>query len=238
MNENALLWVNPDYYAAYFDTLRNPPPGATRVGSQGWTWVGPARTERQRKHEQASARVDQLLLGKFRGANVSLCPICVLKQQVGTIWCYKCARPMISKEPLPICHDTIKTMVCSKPPNHELLRGNAPNVPITFGNLTWEQRMLMWRRTNFKKKDEWNEYIYHYTEWPISERWKWDIQWRRSCDRMSQLYFQRDFSWEMAQEADCIAWRLHKAEQAAQRNKGKGKGQPDNTAAVPQTFDV
>ena len=53
-----------------------------------------------------------------------------------------------------------------------------------------------------------------------------------------QLYFGRDFSWEMAQEADCIAWNLHKAEQAAQRNKGKGKGQPDSTAAVPQTFDV
>ena len=145
---------------------------------------------------------------------------------------------MISKEPLPIGHDTIKTMVCSKPPNHELLRGNAPNVPITFGNLTWEQRMLTWRRTNFKKKDEWDQYIYQYTEWPTSERWKWDIQWRRSCDRMSQLYFQRDFSWEMAQEADCIAWRLHKAEQAAQRSKGKRKGQPDNTATGPQTFDV
>ena len=27
-------------------------------------------------------------------------------------------------------------------------------------------------------------------------------------------------------------------EQAAQKGKGKGKGQPDDTAAIPQTFEV
>ena len=55
---------------------------------------------------------------------------------------------------------------------------------------------------------------------------------------MSQQYFQRDFSWEKAQEADCIAWRLWKAEQAAQTGKGKGKGQPEVNATIPQTFEA
>ena len=73
-------------------------------------------------------------------------------------------------------------------------------------------------------------------QWPISARWTWDLQWRNSSNRMSQQYFGRDFTWEMAQEADCIAWRLHRAEQAAQR-KGKGTGQPE-TDARSQTFDV
>ena len=47
-----------------------------------------------------------------------------------------------------------------------------------------------------------------------------------------------DFSWEMAQEADCIAWRLWQDEQAAQKGKGKGKGRPGNAATIPQTFEV
>ena len=237
MKNDGLLWINPDFYAAYLDSARNPPPGATRVGTQGWTWVGPPRTERQRAHEQASAHVDKLLLETFRGANVTMCTVCVLKQQIGTIWCYKCARPMISKDPLPLSHETIKDIVCSRPPDHTALRGNAPNAPVTVGNLTWDQRMLDWRRSAFKKKDARGNYLYRYTEWPISARWQWDLQWRSSSDRMSQQYFGRNFTWEMAQEADCIAWRLHQAEKAAQRNKGKGKGQPD-TDARPQTFDV
>ncbi len=42
----------------------------------------------------------------------------------------------------------------------------------------------------------------------------------------------------MAVEADCIAWRLWKQEQAAQKGEGKGKGQPDDNAMIPQTFEV
>ena len=41
----------------------------------------------------------------------------------------------------------------------------------------------------------------------------------------------------MAVEADCIAWRLWRQEQAAQKGHGKGKGQPDDEAP-PQTFEV
>ena len=238
MKENALLWVNPDYFAAYLTRHLDPPPEATRITPEQWTWQGPPQTERQRRNEQANVRVDQLLLNKYRGANIALCPVCVIKQQIGTLWCYSCARPMIAKEPLPISHDMIKALVCSEAPDHALIRGNAPNAPITVGGLTWDQRMLAWRKSNFKKKDEKGNHIYWYTQWPISERWRWDLTWRHSCDRMSQQYFQRDFSWEMAQEADCIAWRLWQDEQAAQKGKGKGKGRPENTAAVPQTFEV
>ena len=54
----------------------------------------------------------------------------------------------------------------------------------------------------------------------------------------SQQYFQCDFSWEMAVEADRIAWRLWKEEQAAQKGKGKGKGQPEVNATILQTFEV
>ena len=171
---NALLLVNPDFYSAYFRTRFAPPPGATRVSPQGWSWEGPAKSERQRKQEQLSARVDQLLLDKFRGANVALCPKCIIKQQVGTIWCYACARPMITKQPLPISHDEIKTLVFLTAPDRSLglASGNAPNAPVTVGNLTWEQRMLQWRRATFKKKDEWGRHLYFYTQWPISERWK------------------------------------------------------------------
>ena len=147
---------------------------------------------------------------------------------------------MISKQPLPLSHDEIKAMVCLKAPNHTAdLSGNATDIPITVGGLTWDQRMLMWRKGNFKKKDGYGNYIYHYTQWPISERWRWDEQWRGSCNRMSQQYFQRDFSWEMAQEADCIAWRLWRAEQAAQAGKGKGKGATRTVnATIPQKLEV
>ena len=48
---------------------------------------------------------------------------------------------------------------------------------------------------------------------------------------------QLSFTWETAVEADCIAWRLWKHEQAAQKGYGKGKGQPV-VDAPPQTFEV
>ena len=41
----------------------------------------------------------------------------------------------------------------------------------------------------------------------------------------------------MAVEVDCLAWRLWKREQAAQKEQGKGKGQPV-ADAEPQTFEV
>ena len=236
---NALLWINPDFYSAYLRTRFDPPPGATRVSPHEWSWEGPAKTERQRQQEKLSARVDQLLLDKFRGANVALCPKCIIKQQVGTIWCYACAGPMITKQPLPISHEEIKTLVFLTAPDRSLglASGNTPNVPVTVGNLTWDQRMLQWRKATFKKKDEWGRHIYFYTQWPISERFKWDDEFKASSNRMSQQYFQCDFTWEMAVEADCIAWRLWKHEQAAQKGYGKGKGQPV-VDAPPQTFEV
>ena len=43
-------------------------------------------------------------------------------------------------------------------------------------------------------------------------------------------YFDCDFTWEMAVEADKIAYRM---EQSARKGKGKGKGQPES-----QRFEV
>ena len=238
-NSNTLLWINPDFHSVYFRSPFEPPPGATRTDSSHWTWQGPAKTERQRKHDELNARVDQRLLDKFRGANVAICPKCIIKQQVGTIWCYSCAGPMITKQPLPISHDEIKTLVFLTAPDRSRVpaSGNASNVPVTVGNLTWEQRMLQWRKATFKKKDDDGRHIYFYTEWPICERFKYDADFRASSSRMSQQYFQCDFSWDMAVEADCIAWRLWKEEQAAQKGKGKGKGQPVVDTTM-QTFEV
>ena len=117
------------------------------------------------------------------------------------------------------------------------LRGNARNSPVRIGNQTWEQRVLDWRKSALKKKDNRGEFLYRQNDWPISARWTWDLQWRNNSNRMTQQYFGRDFTWEMAQEADCIAWRLHRAEQAAQR-KNKSKGQPGSAATGSQSFDI
>ena len=155
---------------------------------------------------------------------------CIIKQQVGTISCYTCAGAMITKQPLPISHQDIMKLVILKAPNRAA-------TPETFGNLTWEQRMLMWRKATYKKKDADRRHIYHYTDWPICERWQWDDDFKGSCNRMSQQYFQCDFTWEMAIEADQSAWRLWKAEQAAQKGQGTRKGQPVHDAQ-PTSYDV
>ena len=97
--------------------------------------------------------------------------------------------------------------------------------------------MLQWRKATFKKTDEKGQHIYFYTEWPICERFKYDADFRASSSRMSQQYFQCDFTWEMAVEADISAWRLWKAEQAAQKGKGTRKGQPV-VDTQPTSFDV
>ena len=144
---------------------------------------------------------------------------------------------MISKDPLPTTHEAIKNIVCLRPPDHMALRGNARNSPVRIGNQTWEQRVLDWRKSALKKKDNRGEFLYRQNDWPISARWTWDLQWRNNSNRMTQQYFGRDFTWEMAQEADCTAWRLHRAEQAAQR-KGKSKGQPGSAATGSQSFDI
>ena len=102
---------------------------------------------------------------------------------------------------------------------------------FTVGNLTWSERMLNWRRSAYKKKDKnTGRHIYYYTEWPICERFKWEPEFVNSSSRMSRQYFDCDFTWEMAVEADKIAYRM---EQSARKGKGKGKGQPES-----QTFEV
>ena len=137
---------------------------------------------------------------------------------------------MITKQPLPISHQEIKNLVILMAPGRVATQ-------FTFGNLTWEQRMLQWRKATYKKKDDDGRHIYHYTEWPICERFKYDADFVASSSRMSQQYFQCDFTWEMAIEADVSAWRLWKEEQAARRGKGTRKGQPVDSAQ-PTTYDV
>ena len=100
---------------------------------------------------------------------------------------------------------------------------------FTVGNLTWAQRMREWRKSAFKKKDDvtW-EYKYRWTNWPICERFKAEPGYARSCSKRSRQYFDCDFTWEMAIEADRLAFRQEQSER-----KGKGSGKPGQ-----QTFDV
>ena len=90
-------------------------------------------------------------------------------------------------------------------------------------------RMRAWRKSAYKKKDDvsW-EYKYRWTNWPICERFKAEPGYARSCSIMSRQYFDCDFTWEMAIEADRLAFEQERLER-----KGKGSGKPGQ-----QTFDV
>ena len=89
--------------------------------------------------------------------------------------------------------------------------------------------MLAWRKSAYKKKDKiTNEYLYRWTNWPICERFLAESDYAQSCTIMSKQYFNCDFSWEMAVEADRLAFRLEQS-----KRKGKGSGKPG-----PQTFEV
>ena len=100
---------------------------------------------------------------------------------------------------------------------------------ITFGGLTWTQRMGSWRKSAFQKKDEFTyEYKYRWTNWPICERWKAEPGYAQSCSIMSQQYFGCDFDWDMAVEADRLGFRHEQ-----QERKGKGSGKSGQ-----QTFIV
>ena len=91
---------------------------------------------------------------------------------------------------------------------------------VTFGGLTWAQRMGAWRKSAYKKKDEFTyEYKYRWTNWPICERWKSEPSYKESCSIMSQQYFGCDFDWDMAVEADRLGFRHEQ-----QERKGKGYG--------------
>ena len=100
---------------------------------------------------------------------------------------------------------------------------------VTFGNLTWSQRMLAWRKSAYKKKDKTtHDFLYRWTNWPICERFNAEPDYAESCSAMSRQYFNCNFTWEMAVEADRLAFRLEQSER-----KGKGSGKPG-----PQTFEV
>ena len=140
----------------------------------------------------------------------------------------------------------IDMLVCSQAPEQED-RGNAP---ITVGGQTWGQRVLMWRKSCFKKKYDDGRPIYHYTEWPLTERSKYDVVWVQRCSETTLQYLGCKFTPRVAWEADELAWDLWRAEQAAiqaqEQRKGKGKGKakgksrgrPVNTAATQATYDV
>ena len=241
MKNNSLIWVNPDFYYAYLSLKLVPPFVAATISPAQWSQHAEDHTERQRRNAESHSLVERLLLDKFKGTNISLCTMCVTKEQVGTLRCYLCQRPMVQKEPLPITHSMIQMLVCDHAPDHEH-RGDAP---ITVGGMTWGQRVFMWRKACFKKKYDNGRPMYHYTEWPLSERWKYDLVWIQRCSEMSLQYLGCNFTQRVAYEADKIAWDLWQAEQAAikaeaaqRKGKGKSRGRPVNATSSQATYDV
>ena len=101
-----------------------------------------------------------------------------------------------------------------------------PNA-VTFGGITWAQRMRNWRKDAYKKKDEQGRYRYRWTQWPICETWCTEPQYQYSCNLMSQEYFGRDFDWDMAVEADTLGWQ----EEQAARSQAETRGIPADERA-------
>ena len=150
---------------------------------------------------------------------------------------------MLMKKDLPISHKQIKKLTQEKSRSPTVERasastddaartqqGETQNAPddwyphgsstITFGNL-----MLTWRKAAYKKKDKiTGAYLYQYSNWPICERFRWEPDYAESCSAMSRQYFNCDFTWDMAVEADRLAFRL---EQSERKGKSKGKGKPE-----------
>ena len=244
MATNTLMWVNPDFYGCYFVA----PTGETQVEVK-------VETQAEVKEETPSLtnRVDNLLLEKCVRRNCAICSRCMAKEQIGTIWCYTCGEPMLMQKSLPLPHSQIAALTQEKsrsPPRKQDLRttetaareteqeethrSHGSRHPhdtsgITFGGLTWAQRMGAWRKAAFKKKDEhtW-DYKYRWTNWPICERWRSEPGFKDSCSIMSQQYFGCDFDWDMAVEADRLGFRHEQ-----QERKGKGFGKSGQ-----QTFIV
>ena len=94
------------------------------------------------------------------------------------------------------------------------------------------QRMGSWRKSAYKKKDEFTyECKYRWTNWPICERFKAEPGYAQSCSIMSKQYFNCDFTWEMAIEADRLAFQQEQLER-------KGKGTGKHKGSTQQTFDI
>ena len=76
----------------------------------------------------------------------------------------------------------------------------------TYDGMSWSQRMRTWRKGAYKKKDPiTHEFLYRNTNWPITVRWQNDPDFQFSCNQMAQAYFDCDFTYEMAVEADELA---------------------------------
>ena len=161
------MWVNPDFYDTY---LVVPDPG---IAPTAETQV-PAKEETP----SLSNRIDDLLLEKTISKNCAICSRCMTKEQRGTLWCYACGEPMLMQRSLPLSHSQIASLKQEKsrdPPQKQDLRTTETAARkteqeethrshgsrqqrdtsgITFGGLTWAQRMGAWRKAAFKKKDE------------------------------------------------------------------------------------
>ena len=170
---------------------------------------------REETRSNLASRIDKLFLEKSISENCAMCLKCFLKEQVGTIWSYQCGHPMEMQDKLPLTHAQILMMdqesskkllqtlglrvreTDSIPPQR--MRGprrrptsGDPN-EVTFGGLTWAQRMRNWRKDAYKKKDDNGEYRYRWTHWPICERWRTEPAYKFSCNQMAQQYFGHDF---------------------------------------------
>ena len=69
------------------------------------------------------------------------------------------------------------------------------------------------KRSNEEKAPTTGLFLYAHSETPITLRWENDMDYRLSCNQMTQLYFGTDFDHTMALEADRLAWEEVQAAQ-------------------------
>ena len=153
---DTLVWLNPDFYGYYLVAPAGEAQAEVKVETQ---------EDAQKDNQRLMQRVNQLLLDKCVNRNCAICTRCMAREQIGTLWCYSCGGPMFMQKDLPISHAQISKLTQEKSRSPTVERPSAStgsaaqtqqgetqnasddwcphgNSTITFGNLTWTQRML------------------------------------------------------------------------------------------------
>ena len=96
-------------------------------------------------------------------------------------------------------------LVLRKPESDDPRRYRGVNVHKQGEVKTWEQRCAGWLHGTLTKKGPNGEFLYRDAENPITTRWDADDRFKESCSEESRKEFGRDFTRNMALEADELA---------------------------------
>ena len=166
-NSRILVWVNPEYYGKWL-----PRPQVNIYGTGASSFSSgptpaisgePTSERRVTSGTPWDTAFNELLWGKARSENCSMCPRCYRKEQLGTIACYQCGITMTS---VPISSEQVQSMAADAT-TYLLqslgLRVRAPSADadprrargvkrsVILGK-SWELRVKGWRHGARKKK--------------------------------------------------------------------------------------